>query len=217
MTRAKVRKVGFGMALVVGGLWALGHGGALASPMTMIRTKTERVRVLLAEPTTEGTAAHEKKKKNLKKVLRSLLNYTELARRSLWIHWKDRSRAERREFVGILKQLIEERVLSNVSGTSEFSIEHGEPVMKGALAAIKSTVRIPNKPEIEIEYKLKKHGSKWRVYDLITDGTSLVRNYRSQFNKIIRRDGYPALVEKMKEKLRKPESSGRIANAVHTG
>ncbi len=40
----------------------------------------------------------------------------------------------------------------------------------------------------------------WFVYDVIADGVSLVRNYRGQFDKIIRESGYPELVEELRKK-----------------
>ena len=58
------------------------------------------------------------------------------------------------------------------------------------------------KAETTIDYKLaQKGGDKWAVYDFITDDVSLLRNYRSEFGRIIKRDGFPALLAKMKKKL----------------
>ena len=57
--------------------------------------------------------------------------------------------------------------------------------------------------EIVIEYKMRRAKGRWVVYDVITDDVSIVRNYRSQFNRIIRRDSYEVLVKKMRRKLEK--------------
>jgi ABC-type transporter MlaC component len=39
------------------------------------------------------------------------------------------------------------------------------------------------------------------VYDVITDDQSLLENYRAEFNKIINKDGFDALLKRMKKKL----------------
>jgi len=44
-------------------------------------------------------------------------------------------------------------------------------------------------------------GERWMVYDVITDELSLVRNYRTQFQRIISGQGYDGLLTKMKTKL----------------
>jgi phospholipid transport system substrate-binding protein len=41
---------------------------------------------------------------------------------------------------------------------------------------------------------------------VITDDVSLVRNYRSQFNRIIRKNSYEHLVKKMRRKLKELEN-----------
>ncbi|MBX3335873.1 MAG: ABC transporter substrate-binding protein, partial [Nitrospira sp.] len=41
---------------------------------------------------------------------------------------------------------------------------------------------------------------RWHAYDLVVDGISLVKNYRSQFQKIIRESSYQELVKKLRER-----------------
>ena len=48
-----------------------------------------------------------------------------------------------------------------------------------------------------------KRPARWKVQDIITEGMSLVKNYRTSFGKIIKKDGFPALIQKMKDKLAK--------------
>jgi len=47
---------------------------------------------------------------------------------------------------------------------------------------------------------MQKEGDRWRVYDVLIEGVSLVGNYRTQFNKIIQQSSYDELVKKMKTK-----------------
>ena len=37
---------------------------------------------------------------------------------------------------------------------------------------------------------MQKEGDRWRAYDVVIEGVSLVSNYRSQFNRIIQQSGY---------------------------
>ena len=48
---------------------------------------------------------------------------------------------------------------------------------------------------------MQRRGKSWRVTDMVTDGISLVSNYRSQFNKIITEDGWDVMMQKMRDKL----------------
>ena len=44
-------------------------------------------------------------------------------------------------------------------------------------------------------------GNEWKVVDVATDGVSMVENYRSQFNRIITRDGWDELLTRMQRRL----------------
>ena len=52
-----------------------------------------------------------------------------------------------------------------------------------------------------IDYKLKKKGERWLVYDVVTDEVSMVRTYRTQFHKIITQESFDALLKKMQKKI----------------
>jgi phospholipid transport system substrate-binding protein len=57
------------------------------------------------------------------------------------------------------------------------------------------------RPEtMSVDYALRKEGDSWRAFDLITDGVGLVENYRAQFNKIIAKEGFSGLIERMRKK-----------------
>ena len=45
----------------------------------------------------------------------------------------------------------------------------------------------------------------WVVYDVVTDEQSMLENYRAEFNKIINKDGFDALLKRMRKKLDEKE------------
>ena len=69
-------------------------------------------------------------------------------------------------------------------------------------AFVRTKVVVPSeKIDIALNYRLKKKGDEWKIYDVIVDEASLVDNYRYQFNSIITKNGYPDLVQRMTKKL----------------
>jgi phospholipid transport system substrate-binding protein len=55
--------------------------------------------------------------------------------------------------------------------------------------------------EVPIDYRMLKRGDRWRVYDVSIEGVSLVANYRTQFNSIIRTSSYDELLRKMRSRV----------------
>ena len=70
----------------------------------------------------------------------------------------------------------------------------------GEYAEVKSKIITDKRDEFTFDYRMIKQNGKWMVYDVVIEGVSLVSNYRTQFNKIISADGYPALLKKLQTK-----------------
>jgi len=59
--------------------------------------------------------------------------------------------------------------------------------------------------KVEMEYKLLYKGNRWLVFDVITDEQSMLENYRAEFNKIITKESFDALLKRMKKRLEKAD------------
>ena len=81
----------------------------------------------------------------------------------------------------------------------------GEQV-KGSYALVKTQI-VRKDSSIAVDYKLINEGDGWTVYDFVIEDVSLIRNYRSQFTKIIKTESYGALVSKLSKKIDALESN----------
>ncbi len=174
-------------------------GGAVqaqAKPTGFLKAKDQKLKPLL-----KNTA---KNKGQILKVVNQMLDFDSLCKASLGKHWDTRSDDERKDFSSTLKALIEKNLIDRLKDTSERKITYESEKLSGDKASVVTLVSSGDDPraeKTEIEYKLQKKGKKWGVVDMVTDGVSLVNNYRSQFNKIITEDGWAVLMKKMKDKL----------------
>ena len=55
--------------------------------------------------------------------------------------------------------------------------------------------------EIPVAYRMLRHGDRWLIYDVNAEGVSLVSNYRTQFNAIIRTSSYDELLKRMGSRI----------------
>ena len=76
--------------------------------------------------------------------------------------------------------------------------------IEGPYAEVRTRL-VSDKVAIPMDYRLINKGGDWYAYDIIIDGVSWVRNYRSQFVSIIRTSSYQELVRRLKERS---DSSG---------
>jgi phospholipid transport system substrate-binding protein len=157
-----------------------------------------------------GQEAHNRKIKQ--NIIHGTFDIRELSKLSLSKHWSKRTPAEQDEFVTLLTNLLEEKALFSKEQSAAKSKSGGKYYVKytghkflnkdRTKAYVRTKVVVPSENiDITLNYKLKKKGGEWKIYDVIVDEASLVDNYRYQFNKIIVQKGYQDLVDRMSRKL----------------
>ena len=76
----------------------------------------------------------------------------------------------------------------------------GERIADQNYASVKTVVITKQKIEHPVEYRLEKAADRWRVYDVVIEGVSLVKNYRTQFDEIIAKSSYEGLLSDLRAK-----------------
>ncbi|GAB4209726.1 MAG: ABC transporter substrate-binding protein [Sandaracinaceae bacterium] len=168
-----------------------------------LRQRNDEVtRLLRQEASTD--AARAQRSQAVTRILSDLLDYEELSRRALGPHWDGKTEAQRREFVDLLRQLVERNYEANLERVLDYEITYTREAAgaDGTVVTTEARSRVERRqPPVEIAYTLHLQGSSWRVFDVVTDGVSLVRNYRNQFNRIITEHGWDELIRRMRDRL----------------
>jgi phospholipid transport system substrate-binding protein len=180
---------------------------AAPPPQQIIQDASEQVRSILKKKVRKGSKAEKTQKSKLKEIVDKFLDYHELSKRSLGPHWKDRSPEEQTEFIQLLRDLIEEAYTQPISDNIEFTMEYEEEEIAedGATASVAAVASTKNKKGKTVSEDLTFHlyltSKKWMIYDVEFGDVSLVRHYRGEFNRKIKKESYPALIAAMKKKL----------------
>ena len=146
------------------------------------------------------------KRERLRQTIGVRFNYTQMVRRSLAKNYKDRTDKEREEFTVLFKKLLENSYASKIENYQNEKINYVDEKVKGNYALVKTQI-VRKDGTIDVDYKLINEGGKWTVYDFVIEEVSLIRNYRSQFAKIIKTESYRALVTKLTKKIKDLESN----------
>ena len=186
-----------GMAALVCAAWASAQEGATAQ----VKETIDRVLAILRDPALKGPDKEELRRKKLKDAIYPRFDFSEMAKRSLATHWRDRSQKEREEFVNLFADLLEQSYHKKLESYTDQEIIYAKEQIedKFGLVATKIVSQKENL-DIPIDYKLMRQDGQWRVYDVVVEGVSLVSNYRSQFNRIIQTSSYAELIRKMRVK-----------------
>lgn len=173
---------------------------ALASVTDEVKRVVDEVVRIVGDPELKKPQKEPQRRQALKTAIGRIFDYSEMARRSLATHWKERTPAERKEFVSLFETLLENSYSGKIESYRNEKIVYLKESIDGQHAEVRSKVIVPKGDEYSLDYRLLQKGGKWMVYDVVIEGVSLVSNYRGQFNRIINNQGYPELLKKLRTK-----------------
>ena len=140
------------------------------------------------------------RREKLRETIGLRFNYKQMVMRSLAKNYKSRTDKEREKFTGLFKRLLENSYASKIENYQDEKINYVGEQVKGEYALVKTQI-VRNDGTIDVDYKLIKEEGEWMVYDFVIEEVSLIRNYRTQFSKIIKTESYDALVSKLSKKI----------------
>ena len=172
---------------------------AAASPTSAVKRTIDEVLRILDDKSLQQPSRLMERRKLLEKVIGARFDYREMAKRTLPTRWKTLTETEQREFVDLFQAFLSSSYADKIEGYAGEQVHYLAERLEGDYAEVRTKL-VSEKTEIPIDYRLMGKSDDWFVYDVIADGVSLVKNYRSQFDKIIRESGYPDLVEELRKK-----------------
>ncbi|MBI4822223.1 MAG: ABC transporter substrate-binding protein [Deltaproteobacteria bacterium] len=166
----------------------------------------EQARTLAAERVKPDSPEEQKWKARIKSTVDDILDWDELTRQSLGSEWTKTGETDRAEFQKLLREMIEASYMSKLRLRPKSAAEDPKVEVKWLAEDTKgdrskATAEVKaGKTKTTLEFHMKWLGDKWRVYDVAIDEVGTVRTYRSQFRKIIAEQGFPKLLDRMRQK-----------------
>lgn len=200
--------------LASGMIWALAGllclpAGAWATPSDDIRDTTDQIIKVLTDPELKPAEKTKERRAEIRKVVGNRFNFAEMARRSLATHWLERTPEQRDEFVRIFTDLVEQSYVEKIERFGGEKIQYAGESIDADQATVRTKLVTRKDVPISIDYRLLDIGGRWQVYDVLIDGVSLINEYRTQFNKIVRTKSYEELVRTMKVKRLSQDLEGQ--------
>jgi phospholipid transport system substrate-binding protein len=169
------------------------------APLDLVKATVSRVLAIVQAPRVIANDGRQRRAE-IRRAAQGLFDFREMARLTLAQHWKDRSAPEQEEFVQLFTELLERSYLTTIENYAGEKITFQGESISGPYAQVRSRITTDRRMETSIEYRLLERDARWAVYDVVLDGVSLVSNYRSQFNSIIRTSSFADLLTKLRSK-----------------
>jgi phospholipid transport system substrate-binding protein len=169
------------------------------TPTGAVKETVDQVLVVLKDQALKDPARETERRAKLEEIIGRRFDYEEMAKRTLAARWKGLSAEKQQEFTSLFQQFLANSYAGNVDGYSGEQVEYLKEREKGEFAEVQTKVVSP-KVQIPLDYRLLKKDGEWRVYDVVIDGVSLMKNYRGQFSRIIDSSSFEGLLDKLRSK-----------------
>ncbi len=179
----------------------LAQSAYAGEPTEQIKQSIDSVLGVLKNKALKGPKKTAERRAAIRKIVYGQFDFREMSKRALAIYWKKRTTEEREEFVSLFAKLLEATYIEKIERYSDEKIVYTDESVDDGYAEVETKIIAETGSEIPINYLLHREGAKWAVYDVKIEGTSLIENYRSQFDDIISSSSYEELVKKLKEKV----------------
>ena len=157
----------------------------LGEPAFKAKPKDERIAIIGAE-------------------IETVFDFKELSRRTLGREWKKMKAEQQKEFVELFRELLQGVYADRLLAYSDQKIIFDkETMLKKGRAEVQSYLQTSDGKKIPLFYRLTDKSGSWKVYDVIIEGVSMVKNYRTQFKQILAKDSPDKLIEILREKVKK--------------
>jgi phospholipid transport system substrate-binding protein len=176
------------------------------TPTENVRSSVEAVIALLKDDQLD----RETRRDRMREVIEKRFDFRAMSQRTLATNWKKASDAEKQKFTELFGELIQNSYVSKIESYTNETVEYPGEKQKGRKAVV-DTLIITSSAEIPVNYKVYLKDGSWQVYDVIIEGVSLISNYRSSYQEIVKRDGFDGLLAKMEEKIRELKGEPAVA------
>jgi phospholipid transport system substrate-binding protein len=169
---------------------------AWAGPTDQLREYTDQVIKVLDDPALAG----QDRRAAVRKLAHEAFDVTETAKRVLARHWQARTPAEREEFTQLFADLLERTYIARMDEYGGERIRYVGESMDGELATVRARIMTRTGTEVPVESRMVRRGERWLIFDVLIENVSLIANYRSQFDRIVRANSYEELIRRLKHK-----------------
>ena len=191
-----------GLILIFAFLIVIPLQGYAATPMETVETGVNKVLKTLSDPAFKAQSK-DQQIATISTEIENVFDFQELSRRTLGREWKKFNAEQQTEFVKLFKELLQGVYADRLLAYSDQKVIYDKELMlKKGRAEVQSYLQTSDGSKIPLFYRLTDKSGSWKVYDIVIEGVSMVKNYRTQFKEILSNGSPEKLLEILREKVK---------------
>jgi phospholipid transport system substrate-binding protein len=197
------RRTQFGVTILLLAVFLLPMQVLAATAKETVEVQVNKVLKALSDPGFKDQPRDAKIAK-IRSIVNEIFDYTELSKRTLGREWPKFNAQQQNEFVKLFGDLLEKTYADRLlSYSNEKVVFEKESTLRENQVEVTSNVVTADGKKIPLDYRMIQKEGNWRVYDVIIEGISLVKNYRDQFRDIMAKDSPEEVLKMLRDKVAK--------------
>ncbi|MFB3122259.1 MAG: phospholipid-binding protein MlaC [Candidatus Binatia bacterium] len=169
-------------------------------PTDQIRDAVEKAIAIIQDPELKTKRKREERLNRLRKAIYPRFDFAEMAKRALGFQWRRLTSSERKEFIHIFTDLLEQSYIRYIDSYNEEKFIFLREKLDGRYAEVRTRILTRKGEEFSVNYKTHLVNGEWKIYDIVAENISMVNNYRSQFKRVLSKSSYEELVSRINKK-----------------
>ena len=196
---------GMSIALIISIFMGVTITSAATGPATKaIEQPVRQIVTVLEDPAYKGGAKYDEQRAKIIAIASPYFDFPAIAQATISrAHWGKFTPAQRTEFITtfttFVTNLYVEQLQLNYGGEELEFID--EQLKSPTKAYVKSVVLGKNNVKTPVDYSLWLKDGKWRIYNVFIEGTSLLGNYRNEFDRVLANQTPADLINILKDKI----------------
>jgi phospholipid transport system substrate-binding protein len=172
----------------------------LLAASAQAETATEALKARDAEIRTalppKGTEPTPETRKKLESIVTKAVDLDGMAKSALGKTWTETPPAKQKKFLEAFKSRFRKATSEQLDQYRSTEIKYFPEKKEDEDTVVPTEVLVKGEPT-RIDYRMRQTGGTWRIVDIVVDDVSTVENYRSSFNRIIKKEGMDGLIARL--------------------
>ena len=178
-----------------------------ADAKTTVETQINKMLTRMQEPSFKEQS-RDAKLADIRKIINEIFDYQELSERTLGRDWKKFKPEQQTEFVDLFSKLLENVYADRILAYTHEKIEFGKVTeLRKDQVEVESYIITTDNKKVPLFYRLIQKDGNWRVYDVVIEGVSMIKNYRGQFREMLTNKTPEDLLQTLREKVKEKPAS----------
>lgn len=165
------------------------------SIQAMLEERDEEIKSILGP---EGSEYTDEQRETLKAIINGVIDFEAMSKTALEVTFDTISVDQRIEFVDLFSTIIRDNSLTKLD-IYRATVTYNDITIDGDEALVQTMAEL-DEVRTPVEYKMKWEGGEWVITDMSIDDVYTAESYNRQFQRIIARRGFDALMDSLRRR-----------------